>query len=158
LTGPHFHVLGHGTPRGIWESPTTVADAQPVMLDVLDLIRTQALPYLDRLGDLEALTAEVERLARDHPMNSNHHEQLFICRLLQDDIHGALHTAEQAVTTARADGRQAALDVAQRVTQTASIAADNAAAAVEILRARAVETRRRLGLPPLTPTPDGPGT
>lgn len=47
LTGPHFDESGYGTPRvGRWESPTNLADAEPVMREVLDLIQAEALPYL----------------------------------------------------------------------------------------------------------------
>ena len=147
LTGPHLRQLGRGSRRGHWESPTTLVDAEPVMRQVLDLIQAEALPYLDRLSNLEALTAEHERLAQEVPEDVHYQESLFICRLLQNDLAGALQAAEQAAGAGRADGRDWALKVAERVTETASVAARDRTEAVEILRGRAQESRRWLKVP-----------
>lgn len=146
LVGPNLHSLGRLSGRGLWDAPASVADAAPVMGEVLDLIRAEALPLFDSLGTIAGYRDNAERLAEEKPIDPHYHEQVFCLRLIQGDTAGALQAAEAAERTARADGRPWALELATRVNQVATTAQRDHAKAVEMLRGHAQGTRKNLGL------------
>jgi hypothetical protein len=140
------HPLGHGLGRGHYTAVTSIAEAEPAMDDLYDLIQLQAIPYLDRVGTLQAYTAEAE--AATTPENVNHHQELCYLRLIQGDIDGALQSAELAVATGHAAGYDWTVEIADRVAALANVIRDDPQRAVDLLRDNAAQMRARLKIVP----------
>ncbi|GAA2511058.1 hypothetical protein Ahu01nite_099710 [Winogradskya humida] len=129
-------------------APTTVAEAEGPMLQILDLIRDQALPYFDRVGTLAGLTALVEMEAAAHPEDVNIQEELFCLQVVNGDLESALRTAEIADHAAGDDGRDWAIAVGQRVQRNAEAIRRDHSSGISIKRAQADQSRSDLGLVP----------
>jgi hypothetical protein len=90
----HFRPLGAITPYWPAPAPTTVADVEEPMLEVLELIRDQALPYFDQVGTLTGYTALAEDYASSHSENVNTDEELYCLQVIRGDTEAALRTSD----------------------------------------------------------------
>ncbi|WP_213011165.1 hypothetical protein [Paractinoplanes toevensis] len=118
-TLPHLSSTELHTLRDL---PTDTSQAETVMSECADAILTEAVPYLDEYGTLQGQANAHEALVGHNPLNSNAHQRLCYIRLLLGDIHGCLAAADVAQRTARDDGRDWALEIADRVDQIADLA------------------------------------
>jgi hypothetical protein len=149
ITGPHLLLLRRGPDLGNFAVPSTVEDAEPMMREVLELIRGQALPYLDATGNLPGYIAATEKLALEQPANFLYHATLFYARLATGDINGAQQAATAFDTAAALEPVVRTPWLPERRTHIAHImntAHHNPAAAQAILREQAHQTRTALGI------------
>lgn len=143
-----FRQLGEIHPFWPDPAPTSVPEAEDPMLEILDLIRDQALPYFDRSGTLATFAPLVEADAAQGPENVHYQEELFCLQVIQGNLEAALRTADVAESAARDDGRDWAVAVGQRVRQNAEAIRRAPSSGIRIMRAQAEQTRSNLGIAP----------
>jgi hypothetical protein len=110
------------------------------------VLGAEAIPFFDRFGTLPmfAVATEVNALT-GNALNCHFHHRLFYARLLLGDLPGAL-AADAAARTARQDGRDWAVELADTVTRIAAAARRGQADAIRMLEEQAVSTRARFHL------------
>ncbi|MGK5681673.1 hypothetical protein [Actinoplanes sp. URMC 104] len=123
------------------------------MLEILELIQDQALPYFDRFGTLAAFAPLVEADAARWPENVHFQEELFCLQVIRGDLEAAVKTADAAESAGRDDGRDWAVAVGRRVRQNAEAIRRDPPSGIRIMRAQAEQTRSHLGI-----APDDPAT
>jgi hypothetical protein len=114
LHGPHLYRLGRGTPRGLWETDAVMAQPEPAMREMLDLIRDEALPRFEQLGTLDGYAEAALQLSAANPLDSNMHEELLTIRLLQGDLAAAVAINETIQRAPALDGRDWIVQLAAR--------------------------------------------
>jgi hypothetical protein len=143
-----FRALREIHPSWPAPAPTSVPEAEGPMLEILDLIRDQALPYFDRFGKLATFAPLVEADAAQWPENVHYQEELFCLQVIQGNLEAALRTADVAESAGRDDGRDWAVAVGQRVRRNADAIRRDPSAGIHIMRAQAGQTRSDLGIAP----------
>ncbi|WP_250034648.1 hypothetical protein [Paractinoplanes maris] len=144
----YFKSLGDIHPYWPAPAPTSVEEAEGPMLEILDLIRDQALPYFDRFGTLATFAPLVEADAAQRPENFHFQEELFCLQVIRGDLEAAVRTADVAESAARDDGSDWALAVGRRVRQNAEAIRRDPASGIRLMRAQVEHTRSHLGITP----------
>lgn len=126
--------LPSGRGRGRYDATTTLQDAESAMHDIAELIHLQAEPLFATLGTLPGYTAEIEKMNdQDNSASVNLLDELFCLYLIQGDTDRALTIATITETAGRADGRDWAVAIADRVTANAILARQDPSLALENL-------------------------
>ncbi|GAA1029160.1 hypothetical protein GCM10009557_16660 [Virgisporangium ochraceum] len=146
--------VGHATVGGYWDAAPAVDAYEPVMRQLADLIRDDALPHFDRYGSVDGYLAFLrERMATlagrgGEWIDINVDEALAYTQLIRGDLAGAREAAGYADRAMDSDGRIAWVrDAHARVTTVMAAADRDPAAALDLLRDNARRTAKALRLP-----------
>jgi hypothetical protein len=131
--------------RRRWHAPATVAESEADMREILDLIISDALPFFAEAGTIPGYLAALQE--RNTGVNCHLLEEICYLQLIQNDIEGALRTAETTSQIAPDPDRPWIKEVIDRIRHTTDTARRSPAEALDILRSNVAYTRSKLGLP-----------
>lgn len=143
---------------GAWDEPASVDDYAPVMAEIARVVRAQAVPFLDRYGDLDGYLDHLREQAAPDPatgvdwLDMNTAEELTYLHLVRGDLAAAAGAAREAERSAEQDRRHAIpspwiTEGLERVRAVMSVARRDPREARSLLAGNAATAAAALGLP-----------